>query len=53
MIVWEAGYDAARRDNRICAALYAKCNLKPAGCCGLNVCAERDSRRGATDAPCR
>lgn len=31
--------------------LYVKYNLEPAGCCGLNVCVERDIWRYAVGAP--
>ncbi len=41
-----------RRVKEMLAELYVKYPLEPAGCCGLNVCVERDIRRWATGAPC-
>ncbi len=41
-----------RKTKELLTELYVKYNLEPAGCCGLNVCVERDIWRQATGAPC-
>lgn len=46
-----ASLDYFRRTKEMLAELYLKYNLEPAGCCGLNVCIERDIWRQATGAP--
>ena len=40
--------DYYRRAKNMLAELYVKYNLEPAGCCGLNVCVERDIWRLST-----
>lgn len=47
-----ASLDYFRRTKEMLAELYLKYSLEPAGCCGLNVCVERDIWRQATGAPC-
>ena len=47
-----AELDYFRRVKELFAELYQKYQLEPAGCCGLNVCVERDIWRWATGAPC-
>ena len=47
-----ASLDYFRRTKEMLAELYLKYNLEPAGCCGLNVCVERDIWRQATGAAC-
>ena len=47
-----ASLDYFRRTKEMLAELYLKYNLEPSGCCGLNVCIERDIWRLATGAPC-
>ncbi len=47
-----ASLDYFRRTKEMLAELYLKYGLEPAGCCGLNVCVERDIWRAATGAPC-
>ena len=47
-----ASLDYFRRTKELLAELYQKFNLEPAGCCGLNVCVERDIWRAATGAIC-
>lgn len=44
--------DYYRRTKEMLADLYTRYLLEPAGCCGLNVCIERDIWRWATNAPC-
>lgn len=43
--------DYYRRAKDMLGELYVKYNLEPAGCCGLNVCVERDIWRWATGGP--
>ena len=47
-----AGLEYFRRTKDLLAELYLKYNLEPAGCCGLNVCVERDIWRQAAGAKC-
>ena len=47
-----ASLDYFRKTKDMLAELYLKYDLEPAGCCGLNVCVERDIWRAATGAPC-
>ena len=47
-----ASLDYFRKTKELLAELYVKYDLEPAGCCGLNVCVERDIWRQATGAPC-
>lgn len=47
-----ADLDYFRQVKEMLGELYVKYHLEPAGCCGLNVCVERDIRRWATGAPC-
>ena len=47
-----ASLDYFRRTKEMLAELYLKYDLEPAGCCGLNVCVERDIWRQATGAAC-
>ncbi len=47
-----ASLDYFRRTKELLAELYLKYGLEPAGCCGLNVCVERDIWRQAAGAPC-
>ena len=47
-----ASLDYYRRVKEMLAELYLKYDLEPAGCCGLNVCIERDIWRQAAGAPC-
>ena len=47
-----ASLDYFRKTKEMLAELYLKYDLEPAGCCGLNVCVERDIWRAATGAPC-
>ena len=44
--------DYYRRAKEMLAQLYVKYNLEPAGCCGLNVCVERDIYRWAAGTCC-
>ena len=44
--------DYYRRVKELFAELYLKYGLKPADCCGLNVCMERDIFRYATQTQC-
>ena len=47
-----ASLEYFRKTKDMLAELYLKYDLEPAGCCGLNVCVERDIWRAATGAPC-
>ena len=47
-----ASLDYFRKTKDMLAELYLKYGLEPAGCCGLNVCVERDIWRSAVGAPC-
>ena len=47
-----ASLDYFRKTKDMLAELYLKYGLEPAGCCGLNVCVERDVWRQATGTPC-
>ena len=47
-----ASLEYFRKTKEMLAELYLKYDLEPAGCCGLNVCVERDIWRDATGAPC-
>ena len=47
-----ASLEYFRKTKEMLAELYLKYGLEPAGCCGLNVCVERDIWRQATGAPC-
>ena len=47
-----ASLEYFRKTKDMLAELYVKYNLEPAGCCGLNVCVERDIWRAVTGAPC-
>ena len=47
-----ASLDYFRRTIAMLGELYAKYDLEPAGCCGLNVCVERDIWRLVTGASC-
>lgn len=47
-----ASLDYFRRTKDMLAELYLKYDLEPAGCCGLNVCVERDIWRQATGEAC-
>lgn len=47
-----ASLDYFRRTKEMLSELYMKYGLEPAGCCGLNVCVERDIWRAAAGAPC-
>ena len=47
-----ANLDYFRRTKEMLAELYLKYDLEPSGCCGLNVCVERDIWRQATGAAC-
>ena len=47
-----ASLDYFRRTKDMLAELYLKYGLEPAGCCGLNVCIERDIWRSAAGVPC-
>ena len=47
-----ADLDYFRRTIDMLGELYQKYDLEPAGCCGLNVCVERDIWRAVTGAPC-
>lgn len=47
-----ASLDYFRRVKDLFGELYIKNNLEPAGCCGLNVCVERDIWRCASEASC-
>ena len=47
-----ASLDYFRRTKEMLAELYLKYRLEPAGCCGLNVCVERDIWRAATGTTC-
>ncbi len=44
--------DYYRRVKELLAELYEKHGLEPAGCCGLNVCIERDIWRWSKGEPC-
>ena len=47
-----ASLEYFRKTKDMLAELYLKYGLEPAGCCGLNVCVERDIWRAASGAPC-
>ena len=47
-----ASLEYFRKTKDMLAELYVKYKLEPAGCCGLNVCVERDIWRAVTGAPC-
>ena len=47
-----ASLEYFRKTKDMLAELYVKYELEPAGCCGLNVCVERDIWRSVTGAPC-
>lgn len=47
-----ASLDYFRRTKEMLSELYMKYGLEPAGCCGLNVCVERDIWRAAAGTPC-
>lgn len=47
-----ASLEYFRKTKDMLAELYVKYDLEPAGCCGLNVCVERDIWRAVTGAPC-
>lgn len=47
-----ASLEYFRKTKDMLAELYLKYDLEPAGCCGLNVCVERDIWRSASGAPC-
>ena len=47
-----ASLEYFRKTKDMLAELYMKYGLEPAGCCGLNVCVERDIWRAVTGAPC-
>ena len=47
-----ASLDYFRKTKDMLAELYLIYDLEPAGCCGLNVCVERDIWRAAAGAPC-
>ena len=47
-----ASLEYFRKTKEMLADLYLKYGLEPAGCCGLNVCVERDIWRQATNSPC-
>lgn len=44
-----ANLEYFRKTKNMLAELYLKYHLEPAGCCGLNVCVERDIWRQATE----
>jgi biotin synthase-related radical SAM superfamily protein len=47
-----AGLDYFRRTKEMLGELYLRYGLEPAGCCGLNVCVERDIWRAVTGKDC-
>ena len=47
-----ASLEYFRKTKDMLAELYVKYSLEPAGCCGLNVCVERDIWRAVTGTPC-
>ncbi|MBO4330624.1 MAG: hypothetical protein J5827_00960 [Oscillospiraceae bacterium] len=47
-----ASLEYFRKVKDMLAELYVKYGLEPSGCCGLNVCVERDIWRQATGADC-
>ncbi|MBQ6215146.1 MAG: hypothetical protein IJJ67_06985 [Oscillospiraceae bacterium] len=47
-----ASLEYFRKTKEMLAGLYLKYNLEPAGCCGLNVCVERDIWRQAAGVSC-
>jgi len=47
-----ASLEYFRKTKDMLAELYLKYKLEPAGCCGLNVCVERDIWRQATGTSC-